>query len=250
METHGLACAILSLDDFYLGHAARAELAQRIHPLCATRGVPGTHDLPLLEETLAALIAAGPDSSTPLPRFDKLADDRLPRDLWDDYTGRPDCLLLEGWCVGIRREDLAPWTGPINMLEAEHDADGRWLSWSLASLPSYERVWVGIDLLVSIEVPDLDIVIDSRLRQEEGLAAASGRPAMNRAEIVRFVEHYERYTRALWAAMPQRADCPAAPTMPATGSHRSPKVTALLDGSTKSQFVRIVVQSCFVTLCG
>ena len=60
--------------------------------------------------------------------------------------------------------------------------------------------------LSSIEVPDLETVIESRLRQEEGLAAASGRPAMNRASVTRFVEHYERYTRALWAAMPERAD--------------------------------------------
>ena len=205
-EEHGLACTILSLDDFYLGHAARAELAARINPLCATRGVPGTHDLALLEGTLAALLTAAPDDATPLPRFDKLADDRLPANQWDRCHGRPDCLLLEGWCVGIRLADLAPWTGPINALEAEHDADGSWLAWSLASLPLYERVWDRLDLLVSIEVPGLDTVIESRLRQEEGLAAGSGRPAMDRAAIIRFVEHYERFTRALWAAMPGRAD--------------------------------------------
>ena len=29
---------------------------------------------------------------------------------------------------------------------------------------------------------------------------------MDRAAVTRFVEHYERYTRALWAAMPRRAD--------------------------------------------
>ena len=33
-----------SMDDLYLGRAARVDLARRIHPLLATRGVPGTHD--------------------------------------------------------------------------------------------------------------------------------------------------------------------------------------------------------------
>jgi D-glycerate 3-kinase len=203
---HGLSCTILSLDDFYLGRAERAELAARVHPLCATRGVPGTHDLALLREVLAALAAAAPDTRTPLPRFDKLADDRLPADAWTTVQGRPDCVLLEGWCVGIRDADLPPWTGPINALEAEHDADGAWHAWSRASVAEYEPLWDALDLLVSIEVPDLATVIDSRLRQEQGLAEASGRPAMDRAAITRFVEHYERYTRALWAAMPHRAD--------------------------------------------
>lgn len=202
----GLACAVLSLDDFYLGKAARTELAASVHPLCATRGVPGTHDLALLDRTFAALADAAPGSATPIPRFDKLADDRLPPGDWRSWRGRPDCVLLEGWCVGLLRADLPPWSGPINPLEAECDADGSWQAWSLARLADYEPVWQAIDLLVSIEVPDLATVIESRLAQERGLAAGSGRPAMDRAAIIRFVQHYERHTRALWAAMPHRAD--------------------------------------------
>jgi len=29
---------------------------------------------------------------------------------------------------------------------------------------------------------------------------------MDREQVTRFAEHYERYTRALWTAMPARAD--------------------------------------------
>lgn len=205
-DEHSLGCAVLSLDDFYLGHQDRAALAAQVHPLCATRGVPGTHDVALLRQTLAALATAAPDAATPIPRFDKLADDRLPRADWDNTAGRPNCVLLEGWCVGVRRADLPPWKGPINALEAELDPDGAWHAWSLGTLPAYEPVWDALDLLVSIAVPDLTTVINSRLRQEQGLASASGRPAMDRAGVTRFVQHYERYTRALWAAMPHRAD--------------------------------------------
>ncbi len=108
-------------------------------------------------------------------------------------------ILLEGWCVGLIAEDVPPWTGPINALEAAEDPDGEWFRWSLGELAAYYTpIWDRIALLVSIEVPDLETVIASRLAQERGLAAASGRAGMDEAAVIRFVQHYERFTRALW----------------------------------------------------
>lgn len=204
-RSHGLAPALLSLDDFYLTKAAREELARTVHPLCATRGVPGTHDLPLMVRTFDKLAAAHAGERRTLPVFDKLADDRLPEAQWPPFEGTPDLILFEGWCVGLRAEDLPAWTGPINPLERERDRDGAWFRWSLDALRrDYPAIWDRIALLASIEVPDLDTVIASRLKQEQGLIG--DRPRMDRAQVTRFVEHYERYTRALWAAMPKRAD--------------------------------------------
>src|SRR6188472_2123866 len=54
-SAHGIATEVLALDDFYRGRGERAVLARTIHPLLATRGVPGTHDLALLDRTLRAL---------------------------------------------------------------------------------------------------------------------------------------------------------------------------------------------------
>jgi D-glycerate 3-kinase len=202
-----LRLAVLSLDDFYLTRAERRELARCIHPLCATRGVPGTHDAALMRRTIDALAGAEPDEVTRLPVFDKLADDRLPRSEWSRFRGRPDAVLLEGWCVGLLSEDLPPWQEPINALERELDADGRWAAWSHAALErNYDDLWQSFAMLASIEVPDLETVISSRLRQEMELAEKTGRTGMDREAVTRFVQHYERQTRALWAAMPRRAD--------------------------------------------
>jgi D-glycerate 3-kinase len=63
----------VSLDDFYLSKARRQTLAAHVHPLFATRGPPGTHDLPLLLDALLRVRSGRPVS---LPLFDKLADDR------------------------------------------------------------------------------------------------------------------------------------------------------------------------------
>jgi D-glycerate 3-kinase len=204
---HRLKPAQFSLDDFYLTKADRERLAREVHPMCATRGVPGTHDIPLMTQVIADLGDAGPDDSTAIPFFDKLADDRVPLAQWPRFAGRPDVILLEGWCVGIDAQDVPPWTEPINELEAELDPNGAWLAWSLNALAEdYPAIWDRFALLTSIEVPGIDTVIQSRLRQEERLAEGNDRPRMDRAGVIRFVQHYERYTRAIWAAMPTRAD--------------------------------------------
>src|SRR5690606_33651839 len=75
----GIRAAVLSLDDCYLDHDERARLARDVHPLLATRGPPGTHDIALATQTLDALRAGDPVA---LPRFDKLADSKRPRPDW------------------------------------------------------------------------------------------------------------------------------------------------------------------------
>jgi len=59
-------CPVLSLDDLYLDGAARQRLAETVHPLLRTRGVPGTHDG---AAGLAALESLAPGPA-PLPRSD------------------------------------------------------------------------------------------------------------------------------------------------------------------------------------
>ena len=204
---HDLRPALLSLDNFYLGRPPRYRLESEVHPLCVTRGVPGTHDVPLMVQTFNALDCAGARTRTPLPAFDKLSDDRLAREVWPGFEGRPDVILFEGWCVGLQAEDVPDWAGPINALESEEDPEGEWFQWSLATLrDDYRAIWRRIELLVSIEMPDFEAVIESRLKQEQGLPESEEHPRMDREAITRFVQHYERFTRALWAAMPERAD--------------------------------------------
>src|SRR5688572_4910599 len=55
LNGQGLATLALSLDDFYLTLEARLALAHSVHPLLKTRGVPGTHDVPLAMATFQSL---------------------------------------------------------------------------------------------------------------------------------------------------------------------------------------------------
>ena len=78
LTPRGKKTLTLSLDDFYHTAATRLKLADTIHPLCAIRGVPGTHDLPLMRHTLGQLQATDETSCTQIPRFSKSHDDRFP----------------------------------------------------------------------------------------------------------------------------------------------------------------------------
>src|SRR5690606_27041793 len=112
-QADGLSAARLSLDDVYLTAAQRRALAAGAHPLLSTRGPPGTHDVALALATIDALRAG---RTPPLPRFDKLGDDRLPEAHWPRPARPLDLLVLEGWCLGVPPESDAALQAPINAL--------------------------------------------------------------------------------------------------------------------------------------
>ncbi|MEX2962642.1 phosphoribulokinase [Microbulbifer sp. TYP-18] len=204
-EYLGLRSAGFSLDDIYLTRAQRAQLAADVHPLLATRGVPGTHDIPLGMDIIDRLCGLGGPGPVSLPMFDKGADDRRPRSLWPVQSVPVDILLLEGWCVGAR-----PWRGgeaPINTLEQHEDSDGSWRNFINKQLRGpYRDLFARLDRLVMLKVPDMDSVLDWRSLQEQKLRARGGK-GMRADEIGRFIQYYERITFNMLAEMPQRADC-------------------------------------------
>lgn len=204
LAQEGLRAATLSLDDLYLTRGQRAALARDVHPLFATRGVPGTHDVELGLAVIGDLLA-GRDLA--LPRFDKARDDRSPR--VERIAGPVDVLLLEGWCVGARPQAAADLAAPVNALEATEDRDGIWRGRVNRALGGeYARLFATIDLLVSLRVAGFAAVQDNRRRQEHKLAAAcpDAPGLMDEAALGRFIAHYERLTRHQLATMPKQAD--------------------------------------------
>ena len=205
----GLSTAILSLDDLYLTRAERLELASRIHPLLATRGVPGTHDVELGLRTLEALSTSG---LVTLPRFDKAVDDRSSESEWPRAEAPVRVILFEGWCVGARAQADCALLEPINALEKQFDADGSWRRYVNAQLKTaYQMLFGHIDYLVLLQAPSFDVVHTWRLEQErklrERLAArvVSSR-VMDAEQMIRFIQHYERLTRHILEEMPSCAD--------------------------------------------
>ena len=209
LEAHGISTAVLSLDDLYLTRAERLELAARVHPLLATRGVPGTHDIELGLTILDALSSSG---HVALPRFDKAADDRSEASTWLTVQAPVRVVIFEGWCVGAKAPSESALVHPINSLEKELDVDGTWRRYVNAELAGvYQTLFKRIDYLVLLAAPNFEIVYAWRLEQERKLRerlAAEANPSrvMNEEQIACFVQHYERLTRHIIEEMRSRAD--------------------------------------------
>ena len=200
----GIRCALLSIDDVYLGRTGRMRLAGDVHPLLATRGPPGTHEAALAVEVLDALREG---RGTALPRFDKRADDRLPRADWPRVED-VGLVLFEGWFLGTPAEDEAALATPLNALERDEDPGGRWRRWCNAALArDYPALWRRIDRLLFLQPPGFDIVPAWRWQAEQAQAAARpGVATMDRAAVGRFVQHYERTSRQALRTLPGIAD--------------------------------------------
>ena len=204
-QAAGLAAACVSLDDFYLPAAQRRALAAQVNTLLATRGPPGTHDVGLALATIDALRAG----ATPaLPRFDKLGDDRAPAHAWPRPARALDLLVFEGWCLAVPPEHADALGEPLNALERDEDADGRWRRWCNAALArDYPPLWSRIDVLWCLQAPGFEVVHAWRRQQEQALQAAEpGRTGMDEARLARFLQHYERISRQALRTLPALAD--------------------------------------------
>ena len=206
---YGSKVLTLSLDDFYLTREQRQKQGEEIHPLLATRGVPGTHDMALLNETLDALLTPGRSEAVPVPRFDKSSDERIAE---PEMVAPPiNIILLEGWCLGARPESREALLEPINSLEELEDPQGIWRTYVNSVLekdflPLYERV----DRWVMLQAPGFETVYQWRLEQEHKLAevwtATSGKRIMSDAQVERFVEFFRRVTQSCLTQLPDSVD--------------------------------------------
>ena len=209
-QNQDLRALSLSLDDFYLTRAERLRLADAVHPLLATRGVPGTHDLRLAAQTLNALCTADKNTSVATPRFDKAVDDRLSVEAWPRVKGPFDVIFLEGWCLSAPPEHDATLTQTINALEAEEDPQGQWRHYVNDFLKTdYADFFRRIELRIEVQVPSVECIFEWRALQEKKRAQKTNNEhhhLMKDAELKHFIQHFERITRNCLSALPKKAD--------------------------------------------
>ncbi len=209
-----LHAVVLSLDDFYLTRQQRKILAATVHPLLATRGVPGTHDIPLALDIIRKL--CGGTSETLVPKFNKASDDRLPQPEWPHVTSKVDLILLEGWCLGAEPQANTALTKPVNELEKEADANEAWRHYINQQLHDmYPQLFGLIDYWIMLKAPSFSCVYQWRLEQENKLKQTlphsdrmTGRSnrIMSADAVHRFIQHYQRITEHLLETLPARVD--------------------------------------------
>ena len=209
----------LSLDDFYLSSKERENNGKNIHPLFATRGVPGTHNIQLLTNTLNELLILSQGQELTLPKFDKLTDEPLANEFCDKVTGKVDIVLFEGWCWGVSAQDDLQLTVPINRLEKECDPLLVWRKTVNQILKQfYMPLYQHMQYWVMLKAPNFDCVYQWRLEQEqkmltqyraqseESLMMNKPVKAMSAIEVANFVEYFQRLTEHALIDLPSKMD--------------------------------------------
>ena len=171
-------------------------MAKKIHPLFATRGVPGTHDIYLAKNFFNS-IKIKSFRKIKLPKFDKSTDDRVKSKYFFNVKKKPEIVIFEGWCVGAKPQSFSSIKKPINILEKNEDKDLIWRKNINEKLKKeYNFFFSMIDYLIFIKIPNFKMVFKWRLLQENKLRKKSirNKKIMKYNKIKRFIMFYQRIT--------------------------------------------------------
>ena len=194
---------LLSIDDYYLSKNKRNKLSKNIHPLLITRGVPGTHDIVALKNDIINFQKKKFPISTPI--FNKLKDDISSK---KNIIKNAEILLLEGWCCGSPSINKKYLFQNINRLETIFDKNKKWRQYYNSQLmKDYKKVFSLFDQQIYIQPPSFSYVLKWRYNQEKNNALKSrNKDFMNKKDLQKFIQHYEKLTKWMMKTMPAKAD--------------------------------------------
>ena len=220
-KKYGLNLCCFSIDDFYKTKAERRKMSKKVHPLFLTRGVPGTHDLGLINKTIKKL-KTKKFKTVLIPKFDKSIDDRLKKNKWQKIKNRPNIIIFEGWCVGARHQKDIELKNPLNLIEKKYDLNLVWrrtVNYYLKN--QYKKLFNKLDKLIYLKAPDFDWVFRWRLHQEEKMKLTlKDKKIMSKSEVRNFIMYYERLTKHMMRDLKNISDL----TVYLDTKHRSKKM--------------------------
>ena len=197
-QRYGLELCVFSIDDFYKTKAERKKMSKDVHPLFLTRGVPGTHDISLINKTFKNLKKKF-FKPVLIPKFDKSIDDRSKKSKWIKIKKPPNIIIFEGWCIGARHQKESFLKKPLNIIEKKYDRDNKWRKKVNNQLKKpYKKLFSKIDKLVYLKAPSFNHIFQWRLHQEQKLKLTSkNKKIMSKSKIKEFIMFYERITKSM-----------------------------------------------------
>ena len=206
-EYFNLETVIFSIDDFYKTLEERKIMSKKISPLFLTRGVPGTHDIKMLLNCMKKL-KGSKFEKIKIPQFNKAIDDRFSKKRWLKVTKKPNIVIFEGWCVGVKPQKKKDLLVPINELEKDQDKKKIWRNKVNQEIKkNYKKVFKLIDKIIFLKVPSFKYVFKWRLLQEKKLKILSnGKKTMTDKQIKKFIMFYERLTKHMLKTLIHKAD--------------------------------------------
>ena len=176
----GLSLQVVSIDDFYFP-ADQLERSMQGNPWGVPRALPGSHDVKLLQQTLAHW-RKGQDVQC--PQFDKaLRNGRGDRSGWRACNA--DLLVLEGWFVGceggydptLQERELVP---PLTANELAYRKQTEQI------LQRYQPIWTQLDQLWQLRATDPQSPRLWKRQQENDMYTSRG-SSLNGSELDGFI---------------------------------------------------------------
>ena len=181
---------ILSIDDFYLSSYQRKQLAKKLKTnLFDTRGVPCTHNLKLLIETVDKLKRN--NFPVYIPIFDKVTDNKKKH---NRKINKADLIILEGWCVGSKPINPKYLKKNINDLEKINDPNMIWRTAYNQALVEYQKLFNKFNYYIFIKLPNWQYVINWKYKQELGLRSLR-RDNHLKKKLFLFIQYYEKLSK-------------------------------------------------------
>ena len=157
-----LPICVISLDDFYLP-SPRLDISMQGNPWGVPRGLPGSHDLEALNETIDKFLNHGILSS---PRFEKsLRNGKGDRSGW--RLSRPDILMIEGWFLGVNPKPYFHEKSNLNRMK-HINFSSREIEYSFViqkELKKYQEIWKYF--LTTWHFKSLDIGFTCKWKREQ-----------------------------------------------------------------------------------
>lgn len=150
LSKKGFNVIILSIDDFYFEYnVMKSKLSKFNDKLYKFRGLAGTHDLNLLENTLNNLLE---NKNTLIPIFNKNKYEGFgDRDGYYESGSNIDLIILEGWMIGY--EPLQNVSDEIFLFNE--------------NLKRYKNIKSKIDFWVKVEPNDINYIYEWRWSAED-----------------------------------------------------------------------------------
>ena len=188
---------IISMDDFYLSKNQRTQLSKNIHPLFLTRGVPGTHDLELMNKKIGQIF--NKEFPIYLPIFDKVLDTR--KRTYKKVL-KAEVIIFEGWCAGAQPVDLNYLQKNFNNLEKHKDKNFIWRNSYNKYLNEYQKLFSQFNFFIYFQFNQWDHVLNWKYKQE--LELRDKKKDLGLKKYLReFIQYYEKVSKWMHLKVPK-----------------------------------------------
>ena len=188
---------IISMDDFYLSKSQRTQLSKNMHPLFLIRGVPGTHDLELMNKKIKQIF--NKEFPIYLPIFDKVSDTR--KRTYKKVL-KADVIIFEGWCAGAQPVDPNYLQKNFNHLEKHKDKNFIWRNSYNKYLNEYQKLYSQFNFFIYFQFNQWDHVLNWKYKQE--LELRDKKKDLGLKKYLReFIQYYEKVSKWMHLKVPK-----------------------------------------------